>query len=137
MQSYDSTMCGKTFCIGFVDFILKGKSLLQYTNFFSAIDYEKNGNIILTYFETKLNKLKCILMFVISTEKLRKTKISYIFKKTLSLFIVYSTCGHEYITKIFEEEESIEILKILGVINDIKEYHKIYNHGWRKHKPKI
>ena len=26
----------------------------------------------------------------------RKTKISYIFKKPLSLSIVYSKCGHEY-----------------------------------------
>ena len=28
-------MCGY-FCIGFVDFMLKGKSLLEYTNLFSA-----------------------------------------------------------------------------------------------------
>ena len=28
--------------------------------------------------------------------KSKKTKISYIFKKTLSLSIVYSKCGHEY-----------------------------------------
>ena len=32
-------MCGY-FCIGFIDFMLKGKSLLNYTN--SPIDYEKN-----------------------------------------------------------------------------------------------
>ena len=52
--------------------------------------------------------------------KFKKTKISYIFKKTLlSLFIVYSKCGHEY-EKIFKKEESIEILKIL--INNIEDY---------------
>ena len=27
-----------------------------------------------------------------------------------------------------KEEESIEILKILGLLNNIKEYQKIYNH---------
>ena len=34
-------MCGY-FCIGFIDFMLKGKSLLKYTNLFSPSDYEKN-----------------------------------------------------------------------------------------------
>ena len=40
MQAYDSIMCGY-FCIGFIDFILKGKSLLEYTNLFSPSDYER------------------------------------------------------------------------------------------------
>ena len=30
--------------------------------------------------------------------------------------------------KIFKVEESIEILNILGLINNIEEYQKIYNH---------
>ena len=30
--------------------------------------------------------------------------------------------------KIFKKEESVEILKILGLINNIEEYQKIYNH---------
>ena len=34
-------MCGY-FCIGFIDFMLKGKSLLDYTNLFSTNDHEKN-----------------------------------------------------------------------------------------------
>ena len=38
-------MCG-CFCIGFIDFMLKGKSLLDYTNSFSSNDYEKNDKII-------------------------------------------------------------------------------------------
>ena len=33
-------MCGH-FCIGFIDFMLKGKSLLEYTNLISSNDYEK------------------------------------------------------------------------------------------------
>ena len=49
IQSYDSIMCGY-FCIGFIDFMLKGKSLLDYTNLFSPNDYEKNDKIILKYF---------------------------------------------------------------------------------------
>ena len=34
IQAFDSIMCGY-FCIGFIDFILKGKSFLVYTNLFS------------------------------------------------------------------------------------------------------
>ena len=60
--------------------------------------------------------------------KYRKSKktMSYIFKKALSLSIVCSKCGHKY-ENIFKEEESIEILKILGVIDNIDEYQKICN----------
>ena len=45
IQAYDSIMCGY-FCIGFIDFMLKGKSLLEYTNLFSPNDYEKNDKIL-------------------------------------------------------------------------------------------
>ena len=34
IQSYDSIMCGH-FCIGFIDYMFKGKSLTDYTNLFS------------------------------------------------------------------------------------------------------
>ena len=56
-------------------------------------------------------------------DKFRQSEKNKIFflKKTLSLFIVYSRWGHEY-EKIFKEEESIKILKILGLTTDIKEY---------------
>ena len=49
-QAYDSIMCGY-FCIGLVGFMLKGKSLLDYTNLFSPNDYEKNDMIISKYFQ--------------------------------------------------------------------------------------
>ena len=38
------------FCNGFNDFMLKGKSLLDYTNLFSPNKYEKNDKIILKHF---------------------------------------------------------------------------------------
>ena len=50
IQAYDSIMCGY-FCIGFIDFMYKGKGLLEYTNIFSPNDSEKNGKIILQYFQ--------------------------------------------------------------------------------------
>ena len=48
IQAYDSVMCGY-FCIGLVDFMLKDKSLLEYTNLFSPNEYKKNDKEILKY----------------------------------------------------------------------------------------
>ena len=39
-----------TFCIVFIDFVLKGKILLEYTNLFSPNEYKKKEKIILKYF---------------------------------------------------------------------------------------
>ena len=35
------------FCIGFIDFMLKGKNLLDYKNSFCSNDSENNGEILL------------------------------------------------------------------------------------------
>ena len=48
-QAHYSVMCGY-FCTGFIDFMLKDKSLLEHTNLFSTNDYEKNYKIISKYF---------------------------------------------------------------------------------------
>ena len=50
IQANDSVMCGY-FCIGFIDFVLKVKSLLDYANLFSSNEYEKNDKIIQKYFQ--------------------------------------------------------------------------------------
>ena len=50
VQANDSVMCGY-FCIGFIDFMLAGKKLTDYTNLFSPHDLKKNDNIILSYFK--------------------------------------------------------------------------------------
>ena len=50
IQAYDSIMCGY-FCIGFIDFMLKAKRLLEYTNLFCTNDYEKNDKIMLKYLQ--------------------------------------------------------------------------------------
>ena len=42
-------MCGY-FCIGFIEFMLKDKRLLNYTNLFSPNEYKKNDEIILKHF---------------------------------------------------------------------------------------
>ena len=55
--------------------------------------------------------------------KFEKSKIPYLLGKTLVLSIICIKCKNEE-EKIFKEEESIEILKILGLISNIEEYHK-------------
>ena len=50
IQAYDSIMCGY-FYIGFINFLLIGKSLLEYPNLFSPNDYEKNDKRIVKYFQ--------------------------------------------------------------------------------------
>ena len=50
IQADNSVMCGY-FCIGFINFMPKGKILLPCTNLFSPNDYEKNGKKILKHFQ--------------------------------------------------------------------------------------
>ena len=80
IQAYNSVMCGY-FCVEFIDFMLKGKSLLEYTNLFSPNDYEKNEKITLKYFQQSLNKLKCIVMHAISIENLKNPKYHIFLEK--------------------------------------------------------
>ena len=52
VEANDSVMCGY-FCIGFIGFVLAGKKLTDYINLFSAHDFKKNDNIILSYFKNE------------------------------------------------------------------------------------
>ena len=45
IQTYDSIMC-EYFCIRFIDFMVKIKSLLYYIKLFSPNEYEKNKIIL-------------------------------------------------------------------------------------------
>ena len=50
LEANDSVMCGY-FCIGFIDFMLAGKKLTDYTSLFSHYNFKKNNDIILSYFK--------------------------------------------------------------------------------------
>ena len=52
LQANNSVMCAY-FCIGFIDFMLTGKKLTDYTNLFSANDFKKKDDIILSYFKNE------------------------------------------------------------------------------------
>ena len=45
LQASDSIMYGY-YCIEFINYMLKGKTLLEYTNLFSPNDFKKNDQII-------------------------------------------------------------------------------------------
>ena len=49
IQAYDSIMYGY-FCIGFIDFMLAGKTLTEFTNLFSPNNFKRNDDIILKHF---------------------------------------------------------------------------------------
>ena len=52
IQAYDSIMCGY-YCIEFINYMLKGKTLLDYTNLFSPNDFKKNHQIIKRIFKNE------------------------------------------------------------------------------------
>ena len=49
IQAYDS-VTRRYFCIGFIDFMLKGKTLTEFANLFSPNNFKKNDETILNYF---------------------------------------------------------------------------------------
>ena len=50
VQANNSVICGY-FCIGFIDFMLAGKKLTDYTSLFSPHVFKRNDNIILDLFQ--------------------------------------------------------------------------------------
>ena len=73
-------MCGYV-CVGFIDFMLKGKSLLDYTNLFSPKDHEKNDKIILKYFQ-QLKRVKCYTaLFAVSLENFTRMNVKKYLKQ--------------------------------------------------------
>ena len=44
------------YCIAFIEYMITGKALLDYTKLFSPNDYKKNEKIIYKYFKEKYGK---------------------------------------------------------------------------------
>ena len=64
-----------------------------------------------------MKKLYCVICS--KYRKSEKPKISYLLEKTLVLSIICSKCKNDY-EKFFKEEKSVEILKTLGLIENIR-----------------
>ena len=52
VKAFDSTIYGY-FCVGFIDFMLNGKNLTDFTNPFSLNNFKDNNKIILKYIKNK------------------------------------------------------------------------------------
>ena len=50
IQAYDSIMCGY-YCIEFINYMLEGKSLIDFTNLFSLNNFKKKDQIIKRIFK--------------------------------------------------------------------------------------
>ena len=46
----DNSIICEYFCIGFIDFMFVGKTLIDFTSLFTTYDFKKNDKIILDYF---------------------------------------------------------------------------------------
>ena len=55
VQDNESIMCGFC-CIVFIEYMLSGENLLDYTNLFSLNDYSKNDKIMYKYFKDKYGR---------------------------------------------------------------------------------
>ena len=80
-------------------------------------------------------------MFAISIETFFK-KLKYIFLKKKKffffvVFLLFTVIVFMNMKKIFKEEESIEILEVLGLTDNIEEHSRIYSQVWRKYKSRI
>ena len=78
MQAYDSIMCGY-FCNGFLNFMLKGESLLEFIITFSLrIWKEWQNNIKIFSIESRYVKIMKIYFYVCNKyRKSKKTKIYF------------------------------------------------------------
>ena len=116
VQAYDSVMCSY-FCIRFIDFMLKGKSLTDFTNLFSRNDFKKNDEIILNYFLKwfKISSMKqCYcLKCKNNTGSINPKDLKTNDGKTmlLSKCVIYGTKK----SRLIKEHEAKEILSSLGL----------------------
>ena len=69
LEEYNSTR-SRYLCIGFVDFMLNGKILLEYANLFLPNEDENNPKVILNLFPINFKKVKnekkCIALFLVN-----------------------------------------------------------------------
>ena len=91
LQAYDSIMCGY-YCIEFINYMLKGKTLLDYTNLFSPNDFKKNNLELTDVNKYRLNEINKIKEYFDNEIKERKDII-----KKLNKYLV----SFDYLDKIF------------------------------------
>ena len=61
IRSDDCIMC-EFYCIDFLEYIIAGKNLLDYTNLFSHNDYQENDKIMYKYFKDKYQAKENVIL---------------------------------------------------------------------------
>ena len=84
VQTNDSIMC-EYFCTGFIDLMLAGRKLTDYTSLFSPYDFKKNDNIILSYFKENQNTMAKKQKRTLQKKKKKNTKY---FLKVKRMFLL-------------------------------------------------
>ena len=90
--------------------------MLNYTNLVSPNDYEKKYITKIFSITKKIKKLYSVICSMY--RKFKKSKISYLLQKTLVLSIISSKRKNE-VKNLFEEKESIEILQIFDLTENM------------------
>ena len=99
MQVYNLIINGY-FCIGFIDFMLKGKSLVDYIKLFSPNDYERNDKITIGITSTAVGLKDCAITgrikkckSIIKKKKKKQDKIIFLRKSKLNRIEVLISKG--------------------------------------------
>ena len=108
-------MCGY-FCIGFINFMFKGKTLTKYTNLFSPYDFKRNDDIILNYFmsNTYLQKMESYCLKCKKHTKNIDPQVSSTSNGKLMILSKGAICGSKKI-KFIKKEDAKGLLSKLGI----------------------
>ena len=108
-------MCGY-FCIGFIDFMFKGKSLTDYTNFFSPNDFIRNDHTISNYFmnNTYLQKMES---YCLNSKKYTKNINPQVSSTSNGKLMILSKCtiSGSKKSKFINKPEASGLLSKLGI----------------------
>ena len=80
----------RCFCVGFIDFMLKGKGLLDNKILIFPDNFEKNDKIILKYFQCLKRWKNYIVLFAVSTENLENLKYFSLRKSSCFYYLLLS-----------------------------------------------
>ena len=115
IQDNESIMC-RFYCIAFIEYMLWGKTLLDYTNLFSPNDYKKNDKKLCKYFKDKFDRNRNMTYFSLNGYRLR-----------FNICICLLVCVPVSITS------SAVGIKVCAITAGIKKYKSIIKKKKKKH----
>ena len=117
-------MCGY-FYIAFIDFMFKGKGLIDYTNLFSPNDFKKDDDTVLKYFRV-IHKYK-MESYCLKCKKYTKNIDPQVSSTSNGKFMISSKCaicGNKK-SKFIEKQEASGLLSKLGIKTRLSKIHML------------